>query len=77
MNERARRIALLTSPPRGMTLRAAETVVDAAMFGIGCLEGTVRARIELEKKDRHQGSALVAFENDTHSESSLGPLERR
>jgi hypothetical protein len=34
---------------RGMTLRAARTVVDAAMFGVGCVEGEVRERIELEK----------------------------
>ena len=30
---------------RGMTLRAAETVVLASMHGQGCTEGTVRAQI--------------------------------
>jgi hypothetical protein len=31
---------------RGLTVRAAETVIDAAMFGHGCTEGTVRQEIE-------------------------------
>lgn len=31
---------------RGLSLRAAETVVDAAMFGIGCTEGVVREAIQ-------------------------------
>ena len=31
---------------RGMTRRAAETVVDAAMFGLGCTEGTMRVKIQ-------------------------------
>ena len=35
---------------RGMAFEAARTVVDAAMFGIGCIEGQVRARIEEEKR---------------------------
>ncbi len=34
---------------RGLSLRAARTVVNAAMYGIGCIEGEVRARIEAEK----------------------------
>lgn len=34
---------------RGMTRRAAETVVDAAISGIGCLEGVMREKIEQEK----------------------------
>jgi hypothetical protein len=34
---------------REMTARAAKTVVDAAMYGIGCIEGEVRKRIEDEK----------------------------
>jgi hypothetical protein len=34
---------------RGMTQRAATIVVDAAMFGIGCTEGDVRAQVEKEK----------------------------
>jgi hypothetical protein len=33
---------------RGLTLRAAHIVVDAAMFGIGCVEGTVR--VEQQKR---------------------------
>ena len=37
---------------RGMTARAATITVDAAMYGIGCTEGEVRARIEKEKHDR-------------------------
>ena len=43
--ERLTRIHRLQST-RGMTFRAAATVVDAAMFGDGCVEGTVRAKIE-------------------------------
>ena len=35
---------------RGMSDRAARIVVDAAMYGIGCIEGEVRARIEAQKK---------------------------
>jgi hypothetical protein len=35
---------------RGMTLRAAKIVVDAAMYGKGCIEGEVRAAIEAQKK---------------------------
>ena len=60
-DERERRITRLTE--RGMTAKAAAIVVDAAMFGIGCLEGEVRARIEAQKqKEKHdepdsQGSA--------------------
>ncbi len=34
---------------RRMTARAARTVIDAAMYGIGCVEGEVRSRIEREK----------------------------
>jgi len=34
---------------RGMSVHAAETVVDAAMFGIGCIEGTIRKQIEERK----------------------------
>jgi hypothetical protein len=33
---------------RQMTARAARTVIDAAMYGKGCVEGTVRAKIQLE-----------------------------
>jgi hypothetical protein len=29
-----------------MTVEAATIVVNAAMFGIGCIEGTVRAEIQ-------------------------------
>ncbi len=48
LNERARRITRLIEE-RFMTPDAATRVVDAAMFGIGCEEGCVRARIEKEK----------------------------
>ena len=48
--ERSVRIQKLMDPPRRMTFEAARTVVDAAMYGIGCIEGEVRARIEAEKK---------------------------
>jgi len=51
MPERADRITRLIEE-RLMTPEAAATVVDAAMFGIGCTEGTVRARIEQEKKSQ-------------------------
>jgi hypothetical protein len=40
-----RRVARLVLRPRSMTLRAARIVIDAAMFGIGCVEGEVRAKI--------------------------------
>ena len=39
---------------RGMTYRAACVVVDAAMFGKGCLEGTVRKRIEEEQSGKEK-----------------------
>jgi len=35
---------------RDMSLRAAKIVVDAAMFGVGCIEGEVRAKVEAQKK---------------------------
>jgi hypothetical protein len=48
------RIQRLMSGDRMMTRRAAETVVDAAMYGIGCTEGRVREeqqkQIDGEKK---------------------------
>lgn len=47
-DERCTRINRLVTE-RLMTKRAATIVVDAAMFGIGCLEGEMRAKIELEK----------------------------
>jgi len=46
INERARRITALVEKPRCMTVEAATIVIDAAMFNIGCVEGTVRKRIE-------------------------------
>ena len=46
MNERAERITRLIEKPRMMNPRAAATVVDAAMFGIGCVEGDVRKQIQ-------------------------------
>ena len=42
-----RRFLLLID--RGLTPRAASIVLNAAMFGIGCIEGEVRKRIEKEK----------------------------
>ncbi len=47
--ERASRITRLIEE-RFMTPLAAATVVDAAMFGIGCLEGEVRAKIQAEQE---------------------------
>ena len=47
MDERADRITRLIED-RGMTPKAAATVVDAAMFGIGCIEGQVRKKIQEE-----------------------------
>ena len=44
------RVWKLMEPPRSMTLKAASTVVQAAMFGDGCIEGTVRKRIEEEQR---------------------------
>src|ERR1700685_1396510 len=41
-----RRIQRLALRPRSMTLRAAGIVVDAAMYGIGCTEGTARIKIQ-------------------------------
>jgi len=46
INERARRITALVEKPRCMTVEAATIVIDAAMFSIGCIEGTVRAEIQ-------------------------------
>ena len=48
--ERADRITRLIEE-RGMTPKAAATVIDAAMFGIGCLEGRVRAE-QQERLDK-------------------------
>jgi hypothetical protein len=48
--ERATRIVKLMAT-RNMTQHAATIVVDAAMFGIGCLEGEVRAKVEAAKHD--------------------------
>ena len=36
---------------RKMSERAARTVVDASMFGIGCTEGTVRKLIEEKQRE--------------------------
>ena len=46
MNERATRITRLIERPRLMTPEAAARVVDAAMFGIGCVEGTIRQQVQ-------------------------------
>jgi hypothetical protein len=37
---------------RGMTTEAAVVVVDASMFGHGCTEGTVRAKIQKELEEK-------------------------
>lgn len=42
---------LLRLIDRGLTLRAASIVLNAAMFGIGCTEGKVREQIERKKKE--------------------------
>lgn len=65
--ERFARIDRLVTQ-RGMTATAAAIVVDAAMFGIGCLEGEVRARIEAQK---HKET------NEPNSESSARSVERK
>lgn len=41
---------------RMMTARAAHIVVDAAMYGIGCSEGTVRKRIEAQRETNSRPS---------------------
>ena len=49
--EYAHRIQRLVDAPRLMSIRAATTVVEAAMFGNGCIEGKVREDIERKKKE--------------------------
>lgn len=49
LDERARRILTLVEKPRMMSMNAAVTVVDAAMSGIGCIEGEMRKRIQEEQ----------------------------
>ena len=44
------RIQRLMNPPRLMSIRAATIVVEAAMFGNGCVEGKVREEIALTKE---------------------------
>ena len=46
--EHAYRVLRLTS--RGMTVKAATIVIDAAMLGEGCTEGVVRDRIQREQE---------------------------
>jgi hypothetical protein len=53
--EWARRVGYLIFE-RGMTARSAQTVVDAAMYGIGCL-GTVHKQIQ-EENSRDAGQNL-------------------
>lgn len=48
--EYALRMLRLTDAPRLMSIRAATIVVEAAMFGNGCIEGEVRATIEKAKE---------------------------
>jgi hypothetical protein len=52
---RSLRIMRLVEAPRMMSIRAAVTVVDAAMFGIGCVEGTVRAEIQKRIEAENEG----------------------
>jgi hypothetical protein len=53
VQERLTRIYKLVKG-RGMTFRAASIVIDAAMFGDGCIEGEVRARIEREQNEENR-----------------------
>jgi len=54
------RLALLLE--RGLTPRAASIVLNAAMYGIGCTEGKVRAEIEAQKKKPLSGrEGLVIY----------------
>ena len=50
MYEYSQRIMRLVDAPRLMSIRAATITVEAAMFGIGCVEGRVREEIEANKK---------------------------
>ena len=50
MYEYSQRIMRLVDAPRLMSIRAATITVEAAMFGIGCIEGKVREEIERKKK---------------------------
>ena len=49
MYEYSQRIMRLVDAPRLMSIRAATITVEAAMFGIGCIEGKVREEIERSK----------------------------
>jgi len=48
---------------RGMTLRAAETVVMAAMHSVGCVEGEVRERIAFEQSTTKNNDLLKRLED--------------
>jgi hypothetical protein len=50
MYEYSQRIMRLVDAPRLMSIRAATITVEAAMFGIGCIEGKVRAEVALTKE---------------------------
>jgi predicted NAD-dependent protein-ADP-ribosyltransferase YbiA (DUF1768 family) len=50
MYEYSQRIMRLVDAPRLMSIRAATITVEAAMFGIGCVEGAMRAKIEAQKR---------------------------
>jgi hypothetical protein len=52
---------------RGMTLKAAAVVIDAAMFGLGCIEGLARVRIQKE----------LEGENDAIGQSDSGTVQRK
>jgi hypothetical protein len=47
--ERAKRITALVEKPRCMTVAAATTVVDAAMFGIGCIARKSKEELECQE----------------------------
>jgi len=46
--KRCRVVYLMTE--RDMSLRAAKIVVGCGLFGVGCIEGEVRAKVEAQKK---------------------------
>jgi len=74
MTERAERITRLIETKPFMTPRAAAIVVDAAMFGKGCIEGKVRA--EQQKRIDKGLPAHVSSYDESNSQSNTGPMGR-
>ena len=73
MAERAERITRLIEE-KWMTPEAAAIVVDAAMFGIGCVEGRVR---EEQQARLDKGlPAHVSSSDAPNIESNSGPIQR-